>query len=88
MTRNAKGRGNRGRPRSFRWIPDHDDPDSVDDLFAKNVDVRLEQMSSGHYWLCIFVGDEEHHFDIVSKRKIRAVARQPAQDQLAATRGG
>jgi hypothetical protein len=82
MTRNAKG-----REASLRWIPDYYDPDSVDDLFAKSVDVRLEQMSSCHYWLCIVVGDQEHHFDIVSKRKIRTVARQPAPDQLAAAGG-
>jgi len=66
------------RTQSFRWTPDHDDPESVDDLFARSVDVRMERMDNGHYWFCIYLADgTQHDFDITSKRKIRAFARQP-----------
>jgi len=64
---------------TLRWIPDHDDPDSVDDLFAKGVDFRMERMSNGYYWMAIYLADgTEHHFDLTSKRKIVAFPRQPA----------
>lgn len=69
----------------IRWIPDQDDARGVDDLFAQGVDVRMERMSDGRYWLCIYDGSEEHHFDLAvparSRTKIRAFAREP--DRLA-----
>lgn len=67
---------------SLRWIPDQDDPNSVDDLFAEGVDVRLERMSDGYYWMMIRVDGEEHHFDLSvpkhSRTKVKAFARQPS----------
>ncbi len=38
-------------------------------------------MSNTHYWMAVLLADgSEHHFDLTSKRKIRAFARQPAPD--------
>lgn len=86
----AAKRNNRGRSRSLRWIPDQDDPNSVDDLFARNVDFRMERMSDGHYWMCIYVGDEQHHFNVTvperSRTKIQAIAWQPAPRAIAKLR--
>ncbi len=72
---------------TLRWVADHDDAESVDDLFSKRVDFRMERMDDGHYWMAIILDDgTEHHFDLTSKRKIRAFARQPAP--AAATEAG
>jgi hypothetical protein len=45
--------------------PDEDDADSVDDLFAKGVDVHLERMDDRYYWLGLTpIGGETVHIDI------------------------
>src|SRR6185295_4433929 len=63
---------------SIRWIPDHDNPESVDDLFAGNADIHLERMNNNHYWIGITINGETHHFDLHSKRKIICFPRQPS----------
>lgn len=70
---------------SIRWKPDHDDPNSVDDLFANGAHVHLERMSNTHYWLGITIDGVTHHFDLHSKRKIVAFPRQPSPDRAPLT---
>jgi len=68
----------RGR---IRWVLDHDDPESVDDLFAENADVHLERMANGYYWLGISVKGVQYDFDLAiipRRRRIRAFPRQPS----------
>lgn len=51
-------------------LPDHDDADSVDDLFARGVDVHLERMDDHYYWLGItpMIGGETVHIDISQEK--------------------
>ena len=62
-------------------LTDHDDPSSVDDMFAKSVDVHLERMDHDYYWLGITpVGGQTVHVDITidkkRKRTLRARVRK------------
>jgi hypothetical protein len=58
------------------WLSDSDDEDSLDDMFVKNCDVHIERMSSGFYWIGIYVDGEIVHVDVHSKRKIKARLRK------------
>lgn len=61
------------------WLPDHDDDDSVDDMFVRNCDVHLERMSNGYYWLGIYVDRDPTktvHVELTSKRRIKAWVRR------------
>jgi hypothetical protein len=66
-----------------RWREDHENPDSVDDLFAVGA-IHLEQMSACHYWLGITIGDRTYHINLHSKRRITAYAADlpPSKDAL------
>ena len=58
---------------------DEDDPDSIDDLFAKAVDVHIERMDENHYWIGIIqVGGLTTHIDITWTKKtgLRAWVRK------------
>lgn len=58
---------------------DHDDDTSVDDLFAKAVDVHLERMDRRYYWIGIQpIGGEMVHIDITQRKNepIRARVRK------------
>lgn len=63
------------------WVPDHDDPNSVDDFTAHNVKtVRFERMDNGAYWFCVYMHDgTQFDFDfgiVKGKRRINVFARQ------------
>jgi hypothetical protein len=53
------------------WSPDHDDEDSVDDMFIKNCDVHLERMDNGFYWLGVYIDGEVVHIDICTPERSR-----------------
>jgi hypothetical protein len=58
------------------WISDHDDEDSLDDMFIENCDVHIERMDNGFYWIGIYVDEEIVHIDITAPREIRARPRR------------
>lgn len=46
------------------WVPDYDDPESVDDLVARNVSLlRFERMSEDAYWLAFWIDGKEYSLD-------------------------
>jgi hypothetical protein len=62
-----------------KTVPDHDDADSIDDLFARAVDVHLERMDECYYWLGITpIGGQTIHIDISQEKNhpIRARIRK------------
>lgn len=57
---------------SVRWIADHDDPESVDDLFVRNAtQLRMERMSDGAYWLMFEVDGVQYTIDLYVKNGSR-----------------
>jgi hypothetical protein len=54
--------------RNLRWLADHDDPESVDDLFVQNATrIRMERMSEDFYWLMFEIDGVQYNIDLYIK---------------------
>ena len=52
-------------PQLPEYIPDDDDPLTIDDSFARATKFRMERMNAHHYWMCVTKSSgEDIHIDV------------------------
>ncbi len=61
------------RAQPIKWLTDYDDPESVDDLVARNVSLlRIERMSDDAYWMMFEIDGKQYNIDLYVRPGSRA----------------